>query len=546
MKKRLSDLSFGNAVINSLLLSALLMTMVMYLSTVSSTLVAGKIVGNNALSAINLVTPLYNYATFFSGIIGIGSPLLYFRYIGAYKKDRADEIFGQSIILSISIGVAMFIVMSVIETPYLDSLNIGNEIRYEAEQFWKFERFLVAIAPFDFLLFELLCADTNLIIKGNIAFFTIGIGSSIVFTKMFGTMGTSMGMFLGTLVCDIILCTHFFRKTNEFKFKFHISFKDIKEVLSLSLVDSSTYLDCGLLVTFINKFVLTHFSEKMLPITAIMVTILDITVVFDCVGSAFAPVSEVYLGENNNNNEKDVARYSLFISFIFGLIFTLIFIIGAPIFPKFFEIEDAYQASLLVKIIRLFAPSMLLYSLSYMLISHYIAIRKITMAVIMEWSKAFIAPVICITIFGNIFGFIGMWSSFFIAQVLCTICFLIYIKLFSNKEKSIWLLENNDCPSFSRSYYANETNIIASRNDIESFLLNNSINKNVINKIMITVEDMTNLIMQNNPNKKVILQYDVLIKEDGIYLYERDNGNIYDLTNSDINISNFNEYIFRL
>lgn len=544
MKNKFFKLSFANSAVNKLLLSCLLISLVTYLSTVSSSLIAGKIVGNNALSAINLINPLYNYANFFSGMIGIGSSLMYFRFIGAYKKDRANEIFGQSIILSISIGILIFIVMSVIETPYLDSLNISNELRYEAEQFWKFEKVVMALLPSDFVLFEMLCTDTKLILIADIAFYVTGIGSSIIFTNLFGTMGTSMGMTVGIIICDLILCTHFLSKKNEFKFKFHFSFKDIKEMLNLSLVDSSTYLDSGLLIMFINTYVLKNFSEDMLPVTAVMVTILDIIIVFDCVGSAFSPVAEVFLGENNFNDEKDVARYSLFISQVFGVLVTILFIVAAPLFPQFFRIEDPIQADLLVKVIRLFAPSMLLYSLSYMIISHYIAIRKISLAVIIEWTKALIAPAICILIFGGLFGFKGIWGSFFIAQILCALCFNLSIKLFSKRNKSIWLLDDNAYPTFSCSYYANKENVINARNDIEKFLIDTSVNKSIINKIIMTIEDMTNIVIDKNPNRKVIIQYNVFIHDDCIYLYERDNGEIYDLTNPDNNITSFNEYIF--
>ena len=61
---------------------------------------------------------------------------------------------------------------------------------------------------------------------------------------------------------------------------------------------------------------------------------------------------------------------------------------------------------------------------------------------------------------------------------------------------------------------------------------------------MVTIEDMANLIMNHNTNEKVMIQYIMFIRDDCIYLYERDNGNSYDLSNTDMNISNFSEYIY--
>ena len=79
--KKFGKVSFGNSLVKSLLFSSLMMLLVTYASTVSSTLIAGKIVGNNALCAINLVSPLNGYVNFIAGMIGIGSSLLYFRYL---------------------------------------------------------------------------------------------------------------------------------------------------------------------------------------------------------------------------------------------------------------------------------------------------------------------------------------------------------------------------------------------------------------------------------------------------------------------------------
>ena len=111
------------------------------------------------------------------------------------------------------------------------------------------------------------------------------------------------------------------------------------------------------------------------------------------------------------------------------------------------------------------------------------------------------------------------------------------------KNKSIWILDVGKYPAFSKSYIVNNESIIQARNDAEVFLKDNSIDSSTISKIMITIEDMSKLIKDNN-NKEVIIQYNINIRDDCIYLYERDNGKPYDLSSSDMNISSFSEYIF--
>ena len=541
--KNFRKVSFGNALVKSLLFSSLLMLLATYMSTVSSTLIAGRIVGNNALCAINLVSPLTGYANFIAGMIGIGSSLIYFRYLGADNTKKANEVFSQGIVLSIISGLLIFVIMTFGRDFYFNSLNVSQAVLNEAKIYWSFYRLFVSFLPFDFLLYELLFPDTKRIIAANIVLYVVGIGSSILLTRLYGTYGTSFGMAIGIIACDLVLCSHFFSNNSEFKFVFHFSFKDTLEVLRVSLVDSSTYLDTSLLVAFINRYVIIHFSESMLPITSIMITILDITVIFDCVGSAYAPVAEVYLGEENYKDEIDLTKYSLSIAIVLGAIFTLIFIIFAPLFPRFFNMNDPYEINLLIKLIRLFAPSLLLYSVSYMMISHYIAIRRITIAVIFEWLKAFIMPAICAFVFGNLFGFEGMWASFIIAQIISVFGMLLVIRLIFGKERSVWILDVGEYPTFSKSYIVNSDSIIEARNDAELFLKENSIDNGITSKIMMTIEDMTNLIKNHN-NRKVIVQYNICIRDNCIYIYERDNGKPYELSNLGSDISSFNEYVF--
>lgn len=541
---KLRNVSFGNTIVKSLLLSSMLMVLVTYVSTVSSALIAGKIVGTNALCAINLISPLSGYVSFIAGMIGIGSSLLYFRYTGANNIDKANRVFSQGLVTAIVAGVLIFIIATVGKDSYLNGLDVSEEILYEADRYWTYYRFVLAFMPLDYFLLILLYPDTRRVIFANAVLYTVGISSTILLTYKLGTLGTSIGIAIGIALSDLVLSTHFISKKNAFKFVLRFSLSDCLDVMKLSFVNSSTYLDNSLLVAFINHYVISHFSDSMLPITSIMITILDITVIFDSVGSAFAPVAEVYLGEENYKDEINLAKYSLSIAILFGIGVALFFIIFAPIFPKFFEINDIEQSKTLIKCIRLFAPSLLFFSASYMMIYHYIAIRKIKIAIIFEWLRSFIIPTICISLFGNIFGFVGVWGIFILAHFLSTIGILKVIRYFPGKEKSIWLLDENKYISLSKSYIVNAESIINARDDAERFLKQNNIDEKTTNLIMITIEDMTNLIMNHNINRKVIIQYTLSIRDDCVYLFERDNGNSYDLSNTDMDISNFNEYIF--
>lgn len=542
LRKR--NVSFSNKIINTLFWPALLMMALVCIVAISSALIVGNIAGENALSAVNLVFPFYAFANFFGGMIGIGTSFLYFRHLGEREKDKANEIFTQGLILAVAIGIILFLAMQFGEKLYLKNLNISEEIMAEIRAYWKFYKFLIASVPLNYFLLQMLYTDTVINIAANLSFFVLGIGLSILFTKLYGTMGASLGMLVGTTISTLILSLHFLSKKNIISLKWHFSFKDIGKMCRLSLVDSSKYLDSGLLLTFINYFVINHFSESMLPITSVVLTVFDIIVIFDTIGASYSPLSEVYLGEGNNYDQKKCAEHSFVLAIIFGIVFMAVMLIIAPYIPSLYGISSKENIEFSAKCIRIFALSMPFAAMNYMLISQYVIVRKIALAVSYEWVKNFIAPLVLILIFGNIFGYEGLWISFIIAEIITLIGFIIGIRLFVHRKQSIFLVKECDFPLFSKSYIASKENAILARDEVQDFLLKNKISEKIIYKIMLIIEESSMMVAEKNSKKKLIIQFTLQIHDDEVLIFERDNGIHFELSDTDAKITDFRQYFY--
>ena len=61
----------------SMLLGGTLTMMVASVMLMSDSVIAGAVIGSNAVAGITLVTPLYSLAAFFGSIISLGVPILY-------------------------------------------------------------------------------------------------------------------------------------------------------------------------------------------------------------------------------------------------------------------------------------------------------------------------------------------------------------------------------------------------------------------------------------------------------------------------------------
>ncbi len=341
----------------------------------------------------------------------------------------------------------------------------------------------------------------------------------------------------------LILSVHFFTKKNVYKIRWHFSWKDVGKVCKLSLVDSSKYLDSGLLLAFINYFVLKNYSQAMLPIASVVLSIFDILVVFDSVGAAYTPVSEVYLGEGNNFDQKKCAEHSFLLSVIFGCVGMVIMLIIAPYIPSFCGISLENDIIIATRSIRLYSLCMPFVSMCFMLISQYVIVRKIGLAVSLEWTINFIAPVICILIFGNIIGFDGIWIAFIVAEILTLIGFVVGIR-FVAKKQNIFLINDCSFPIFSQSYIASKENSASARDDVQNFLISNGIPKDTVLKVMLLIEESEMIVFEKNKKRKVIIQFTVQIHDKEIIVYERDNGICFNLSDTDTKLNDFRQYFY--
>ena len=99
----------------SMLLTGTFTMAVIYIMLLCDNIIAGYFIGESGVAAINAVTPVTGIVTFFSTVISIGSGILYSREIGAMNKRRADEIYGQGLIISIAIGLISAILIAVFQ-----------------------------------------------------------------------------------------------------------------------------------------------------------------------------------------------------------------------------------------------------------------------------------------------------------------------------------------------------------------------------------------------------------------------------------------------
>ncbi|MBP8715322.1 MAG: hypothetical protein KBH85_08035, partial [Lachnospiraceae bacterium] len=84
----------------SFLLTSSIEMVVTYILLLSDTIIAGWSIGESAVSAVNIVTPVFSAIAFFSILISTGVAFTFSFEIGNFNKEGANEFFGQGVIMA--------------------------------------------------------------------------------------------------------------------------------------------------------------------------------------------------------------------------------------------------------------------------------------------------------------------------------------------------------------------------------------------------------------------------------------------------------------
>lgn len=531
---------FSKKQFHSLLLAGSLTSVITFLVLLSDTLIVGNIVGTNGISGIALVTPLYAVVAFFSGIIGMGAVYSYQNAMGKMDKDHADRIWGMSLILAIAFGVVACFLMLLLRDFYLDIMDVSQEVRIEAANYWKYEQFVVLLGPVFFLLSEMVFADgdewvctlSNICqVVGNIAF-------SIIACNLLGTEGASLGSLIGSVLSISILCVHFSRKINSLHFVKHFSFKDLKRFVKFALNDSIIYLCLGVAFLIMTKFSISRFGDGVLPVVTIVQNIIELILVFDGVGAAFMPLANVYVGENNFSRESGLANYAQKWALLEGILASALCFIFANHIPGLYDVNDPDLVSVSAKAIRILSPSLLFSSILFFWTSHYVAIGRENFASFMTFLQNLVLMAILPIPLCLWLGMEGLWWGCAITPLVALVVMHFYGFAHRKCGKFPWLVKDSyEIHNFDID--VSPESVVNLREEIGTLLDKKHVCSKSLFQAKLLIEDTILLTLEKNPEKKLIAEVSLTFREKDFILVFRNNGPIFDVTDADGQITSF-------
>ncbi len=441
------EIMLKNSSIWKLLLKMSLPAMGAYLmnalyNVVDAGFIANQVNGINGLAAITAVMPIYLLIIGIASMLGVGGASLYSRYLGDGEKEKANNIVGNVIVLSIIFGVIITIIGYIFSQQICLLFGASQNIIDIAEVYLK--RLLLGC-----IFIQLSIALTNLIRgEGNaiIAMFSMIIGSffniplDYVFVVLLkkGVQGAASATVIGNFISLLFMIVYILNKSCTFKLtksSFKLKANYIIEILSCGF---ASFLIQFLSIIFMTEFNIIIKSMNDSSYLAIAGVIIRITNLFNLpllgIMNGIIPIIGYNYGAKLFSRVNETINKSiLFSTSICFISFTIIMIFSKQIVGLFIsDTENIYNVA--VKGLRI--VSILLPTAGIQIISAGIfqSLGKIKEAAISVIFKN-ILLIFLVGILYKMYGFYGILIAFPISDLFGFVLILMLIKLCNTSIK---------------------------------------------------------------------------------------------------------------
>ena len=523
----------------SLLLSSTIGQLVITVLTLSDSVIAGVMLGEDSVAAICLVIPAYSLAAFGSNLIAVGVPILYNRAMGEFDKEKADRYFSFGLLISLVMGLILYTVFMLFGDAYLRFYEPSTVVFNAARDYFFWYKYTFLLLPLYTLMYEMVLADGDetLSMVSGIVQILGNIVCSIVLAKFIGIEGIGLGSLVGTSAALIVSFAHLLRKGNSLKLGFYFSSKWFVDVFKYGVIDAGDYLFLACYIATMNRFISSAFGPEMLVLGAVVLFIKEVQVVFDGVGEAFTPLMNIYLGEESYDAVKKCYSLSLKTAVVEGFIVMLLMVLVAPLIAKLYDITDPVTTAYAVGGVRIESLGLVFLSLLYLLSSYYLLIDRIKLGFFVSALQNFLAVAPVSIILGYFFGIYGMFAGVAIGPSVAYLISVLYIRIRYGKDNYPLLLSEN-LKGFNHKFYEfklEPKSIVETQQQVEKYLCENGIDRKIVSKMKLLIEDLYMLVYEKNgAENAVYAECTVIIRDTGVQLITKDDGVLFDLSSEDV------------
>lgn len=392
-----------------------------------------NIIGDNGLSALTLISPLFNFFMALGAMFSSGGNAIVMKKIGEKSEDEARQDFSMLILITIMLGILITIGMIFFYDNIVDMLGANQIVTMYSNQYLFAYSFFIIPQ----ILFSSLQMYTLAIGKSKLAMFSAIFGGifNIVFDFLlikvfnFGMFGASISSGLGMLIPCLILIKSFFNNKNLIYFvvpKFRI--KTLTKTMTNGISEFTTNFVSGIVMLLFNSRMLYYAGEDGISASTITFYVFGfMSALYTGYMFGVAPMLSYFYGAKDNKKLQKIRNISIiFISFI-SLVSTFCSVYFSKQLVSIFTNQTSNVFSIALNGNRLFSIALLFVGANTFSSMLFTSLSNGKISAIISFFRTFVFLVLAIIILPIIFDINGLWLAVPISEILTLIISLYFI-----------------------------------------------------------------------------------------------------------------------
>ena len=542
-------MAINNKKRNSFIVSKALKTFVMaavltaaasQLAHTADSMIVGHVVGQDAVSAINLVLPLVEVLNCMGFLLCFGANALCAQTIGSNDMEKTARIFTSTILtvltvgVAVSLGISLFsrqIVELVSEEPHLNNMAY-DYIHTYALGGW------LQMMSYGLCLFVATDGRPRMVTIAVIAgALTNGLVDILTISMIgMGVEGAALGSLSMFTVNIIVLLTYLRKPTSSYRLKwpgkslFNIFLSNVKEGAPITLSNSLM----AVTIMLINDIVLRYLGCDGLFIWSVCLQMLLLSYVFiDGVIESMFAIGGVLMGERDMRGLEILVKQALVvIAMLVTIVIIMMYMPNAV--GMLFGVTSGSELSIeLNRVLRIFALMLIPFSITQILLSTYQILGHEKTSVITATAQTAML-VVGVWFVANLEG-IELWWGFVGACALVLLFQLGYTYARSHMYHApisplTMIPQTSTGLTYDHSVYYKLDDVYDTLNDIDTFLKDAKVSSSTLFDLNICCEELMTNIAQHSKGRIIQQTFDVHlhVNNDGVFVTLKDAGRPFD------------------
>ena len=529
---------------NQMLLTQVLSSMTVTLCMLIDSIMIGRFLGVDSMSAYGLATPLLLVFAALGAMISAGVQVYCGKTIGRGDLEGTDACYSVSVFLTALIAVVGVVLVIVLLRPLTTLLGAGksgpNNVVFGLTKDYIIGFILGAPA---FLGAQIMVPYMQLggcrtrLVIAVLAMTVTDVVLDILNVFVFhgGTLGMGLASSISYYVAFFIGLGYFFRKDCLFHFRrLLIKMDVVRELIRNGLPSIINQVSLVLLIFLVNQILLRVSGTLGVAAYSVMSTIGNL---FYCVGAGIGsvalPLSALFYADRDRTSIYEVVRIMCRTSLMLTIPLVAAVIIAAKPLVSLFLGANTEAKDLAVVGLRLLILNMVPSALNSSFKNYYLGITRITLSELVSILQNFAMPALCALVLSRLFGTNGVWLCFLCGESLTFL--LISLMVWrrngrcSASAKDYSLLEPDFGTAPNRCFESvieNEQDVVDISQKLCDFCRAQGLDERTSTLIGLCVEEMTSNIIEHGftkDNRSHNVDVRLVLEEDSRVIRIRDN-----------------------